>query len=78
MAMDNEIEMVQKEPLILLLCLPAGCCPWRWEAAESFAKIIAEMKAKHPDKSFQLLPFSYATVADGIDPALNSILAIAT
>lgn len=76
MITDEEIVKVRDKPLTLLLKLPDGCTPGRWEAAEAFAEIIAEMRSRHPDKTFQLLPFSYNTPNDGVDPALDTVLAI--
>lgn len=74
---DEEIVKVRDEPLTLMLTLPDGCTPGRWEAAEAFAEIIAEMHNRHPGKTFRLLPFSYDTPRDGANPALNAVLAIA-
>ena len=74
--MDENILLVQEEPLTLLLTLPDGCTPGRWEAAVSFAGIIRETKIKYSGKKFQLLPFSYDTPSDGTNPALNAILAV--
>ena len=77
MVTDEEIVTVRDEPLTLMLKLPDGCTPGRWEAAEAFAEIIAEMHSRHPGKTFQLLPFSYATPSGGTNPALDAMLAIA-
>lgn len=77
MVTDEEIAVVREEPLTLLLKLPDGCTPGRWEAAKAFAEILAEVCKKHPGKNFQLLPFSYSTLNDGTNPALDSVLAVA-
>ena len=77
MVTDEEIVKVRDEPLTLMLKLPDGCTPGRWEAAEAFAEVIAEMRNRHPDKTFQLLPFNYDTQKDGANPAISAMLAIA-
>jgi hypothetical protein len=77
MVNNEEIILVREEPLTLILKLPDGCTPGRWEAAEAFAEINAEMCKQYPGKTFQLLPFSYDTYKDGTSPALNAVLAIA-
>lgn len=74
--MDEEITIVREEPLTLILTLPDGCTSGRWEAAEAFADILAEMNKRYPGKNFQLLPFSYNTPSDGTNPALNAIFAV--
>lgn len=74
--MDETIMVVQKEPLVLLLNLPDGCTPGRWESAEAFSELITETRKRYPDKRFQFLPFSYDTLSDGTNPALDSILAV--
>jgi hypothetical protein len=76
MAMDELIVKVRDEPLTLVLKLPDGCTPGRWEAAEAFGEIIAEMRRRYPGKSFQLLPFSYVA-PDGANPAIGVVLAVA-
>ena len=73
---DEEIAKVRDEPITLMLKLPDGCTPGRWEAAEAFAEIIAEMRKRYPGKTFQLLPFNYDTPKDGTDPALSAVMAI--
>lgn len=77
MITDEEIRVVREEPLTLLLKLPDGCTPGRWEAVEAFAEIFAEVRMRYPGKNFQRLPFSFSTYSDGTDPALDAILAIA-
>ncbi|MBI2098041.1 MAG: hypothetical protein HYT49_00025 [Candidatus Wildermuthbacteria bacterium] len=77
MITDEELVTVRAELLTLMLKLPDGCTPGRWEAAEAFAEIIAEMRKRHPSKTFQLLPFSYDTLEDGTNPAISAVLAIA-
>lgn len=74
---DEELQIVREEPLMLLVNLPGGYAPGRSEAADAFGEIIASLRKKYPGKSFQYLPFSYATPRDGTDPALNAILAVA-
>ena len=74
--MDEEILTVREELLVLLLKLPDRCTSGRWEAAEAFTEIIAELGKKYPDKQFQVLPFSFDTPSDGTNPALNTVLAI--
>lgn len=76
MITDEEIIKVHDEPLTLLLKLPDGCTPGRFEAAEAFTEIISEMQRRHPGNTFQLLPFSFCTANDGINPALDAVLAI--
>jgi len=56
---------------IYLLLLPDGCTPGRWEAARAFAKAIAELREKCPNKQFQYIPFDHS------DGAVNSLLAVA-
>lgn len=74
MVTNEEIVKVRDEPLTLMLKLPDGCTPGRWESAEAFAEIIAEMRNRYPGKNFQLLSFSY----DGTTyHALDAVLAIA-
>lgn len=70
-------EVVKKNPLVLIIDLPAGCTPGRWEAAEAFAEEFKKLKEDFPDNEFHFLPFSYDTPTDGTNPALNAILAVA-
>lgn len=75
MVTDEEIVTVRDEPLTLILKLPDGCTTGRWEAAEAFAEIIAEMNNRHPGKMFQFLPFAFETSGSG--SALSAMLVIA-
>ena len=68
---DEEITLVRKDPLCLLLKLPDGYTPGRWEAVEPFADVIAEARRRYPGTSFQMLPFAY----DG-DGGLMAVLAV--
>lgn len=77
METDEEILIVSEVPLTLMLKLPDGCTPGRWGAAEAFSEIIAEMRKRYPDKTFQLLPFSYVTLSDGTNPSLSAVMAVA-
>lgn len=70
------VRIITKEPLSYVLCLPDGTQPGRHEAAEAFAYALAELKQKHPDKQFTLIPFSHCIGTQG-DSALSSILAVA-
>ncbi len=73
---DNHlVKPVSEEPLVRMLTLPDGTTPGRFEAAEKFAEGIKELREKHPDMRFQLIPFNYDNCRDG--PALSAILAIA-
>lgn len=69
----HRVLTVSKNPLIMLLNLPDGCSPGRWEAAEAFAEAIAELRQKHLGQHFQFLPFSLEANGGG----LNAILAVA-
>ncbi len=62
-------------PLTILIELPDGCDAGRFESAEAFAEAFIWLKKKYPEKKFQLLPFSYRTVAEKY-PCLESILAV--
>ena len=73
---ENEIRFVSKEPLVLLLKLPDGCTPGRWEAAEAFAETISEVHKRFCGMRFQFLPFTYDTPSDGTNPALSAMLAV--
>lgn len=71
---EEEVVVVREEPLVVALKLPDGCTPGRWEAAESFADSIAELRRRYPGRTFQFVPFSYRYQES---PALDTILAIA-
>ena len=66
----NDMKQVFDNPLTILIQLPDGCTPGRWEAVEAFAQSVADLKNLHPDKNFQLLPFTFD------DGNLSSMLAI--
>ena len=76
MVTDEEILVVRETPITLMLKLPDGCTPGRWEAAEAFAEIVAQVVVRYPNNTFQFLPFSYNTPEDGTNPALDAILAV--
>lgn len=71
---SHRVLPVAKEPLSYTLVLPDGVTAGRHEAAEAFAKAYAELKEKHPEKKFHLLPFSYREDEGDID--LIAILAV--
>lgn len=77
MKIVDEVNVIQVEPLTLVLKRPDGCTSGSHEAAEAFAESIAALRKGYPGRKFQLLPFSYRTCANGVDPALDAILAIA-
>ena len=74
---DETISVVQADPLVLLITLPDGCTPGRWEAAESFAQSIAELREKYPGVKFQFIPFGYEIYKKGHyrKSAISSMLA---
>ena len=72
---EEEIKVVQENPLVLILTLSDGINQGRWQAAENFGEIITEVKKRYPDKQFQYIPFNYAQTKQG--PALEAIMAIA-
>jgi hypothetical protein len=43
---------------VYLIDLPDGCEPGRWEAAEAFAKGVAELRNRYPYHTFAYTPFS--------------------
>lgn len=69
----HHVLTVAREPFVMLLNLPDGCTPGRWEAADAFVQAIAELQQKHPRRNFQFLPFSFNASSGGLD----AILAIA-
>lgn len=77
LATEEEVRMVREDPLTLLLTLPDSRTLGRWEAAEMFAELAARLRKEYPNRSFTLLPFSFKSLSDGSDPALDAILAIA-
>ncbi len=70
--MEEEILIVRENPIALILNLPDGCTAGRFEAAEAFVELVAEVRRRYPNTEFQYLSFSYA----GEQPALSTILAI--
>lgn len=70
------LKKVREQPLVVLIDLPEGCTPGRWESAVAFGECFAELKNQYPDKKFQLLPFQYQTYENGTEPTLVSILAV--
>lgn len=74
---EETIIAVRGNPLTVVIKLPDGVCPGRFESAEAFADLIGTLKTKYPENNFQLLPFSYNTTEDGCNPVLESILAVA-
>ena len=56
--------------------LPDGRTPGRIEAALAFAELVAEARRRYPEKDFQFLSFSFDTLEDGTNPALDAILAV--
>lgn len=58
------LQLVQYEPLMYVVKLNDGDTPGRWEAATSFGETLSELKKKHPDRRFQLVPFSYETYSE--------------
>lgn len=71
----HKVRPVQESPLVVLLVLPDGCTPGKWQAATAFAEAVQELRGRYPGVRFQYVPFSYV---DGkFDPALRAMLAIA-
>lgn len=53
------VRPVTEEPLVMVLNLPDGVTEGRYAAAEAFADGIKELRAAHPGKKFQYVPFTY-------------------
>ena len=64
----HHVKTVTMDPLVLVIDLPDGCRPGRWEAARSFAESVAELRTRFPGKRFQIVPFSGRWVGDRMDP----------
>lgn len=75
MVMDN-VQVLSADPLVLIIDLPDGCSPGKWEAAESFAESFAGIVVKYPGKNFQFIPFSYDDCGGQDNPALKAVLAV--
>jgi hypothetical protein len=70
-----DITLVADIPLTLLITLPDGCRPGRFEAAQSFAQSVGRLRELYgKNMNFQLLPFEYVDDEEGT--ALVAILAI--
>lgn len=67
----HQLMHVSDDPLSYLLDL-GGRCSGGYEAAEAFTEAIRQLREKHPDVKFTLLPFSY----NGENPALSEILTV--
>ena len=57
----EEIKVVKEYPLILLLRLSDGVSEGRWDAAENFAELFAEVRIQCPNIQFQFIPFTNKT-----------------
>lgn len=60
----HHVKMVTADPLVLVIDLPDGCTPGRWEAAEAFAENVAELRRRFPGKRFQFVPVSGGAAVD--------------
>lgn len=60
------VNKISDTPLTFLLLLPPGCKMGTSEPAKIFAKALAELKEKHPDAKFQLLPYGSFFVAEQV------------
>lgn len=52
------------EPLVYMLLLPPDCKPEEWKARRIFAGGMAELREMHPDKEFQISPYSFKVVTE--------------
>ena len=60
----------REKPLIVLINLPDGCTPGRWEAAQEFATAIQELCRRYPHRKFAYVPFDHS------EGSINSLLVI--
>ncbi len=77
----DEISILSKNPLSILISLPNGCDPGKFEAAEAFVASIKKIKEVCPEKIFQFIPFEYSVCIGNSDiqsgtSGLNSLLAV--
>ena len=66
------IQTINAENGTYLLGIPDNCQPGTWEAAKAFDKVIAELRAKRPGLTFDLLPFASSQAG------LYALMAVAT
>ncbi len=62
---------------VTMIDLPDGYSPGSAKAIKAFAKLLVELKKKHPGVKFELVPFSYSKLPGSNQSHLVSMMAIA-
>lgn len=70
------IRIVRNEPVTYLLELGSGITLEKKEVADIFGELFDELKAKKPDKQFQLIPFTFDREDFNSEYTLTAILAV--
>ena len=55
----HALNLINEDPLTYVVLLPPGLKYGSADAAEAFSRTLAELKKKHSDKNFHLMPYGF-------------------
>lgn len=60
----HALNLINEDPLTYVVLLPGGLKFGGTDAAEAFARTLGELKKKHPDRAFHLMPYGFYQVSE--------------